>query len=87
MKRLLLVLLVLGLSVPAIADVFVYNTKQSGVEFEYDSDANHGNGAWVYSSTSGRTGYLVVQVDDINSPDSINIWAFHTYKEERHQLL
>jgi hypothetical protein len=73
MKRLLLVLLVLGLSVPAIADVFVYNFKKSGVEFENDGDA------WIKSPKSSDTTYVVIQVDS-NSPDSINIWSVDTSK-------
>jgi len=76
MKRLLLVLLVLGLSVPAIADVFVYNFKQSGVELAYNADTD----AWVQSKP-GHTTYVVVQVDS-NSPDSVNIWSIDTWKEK-----
>ena len=79
MKRLLLVLLVLGMSVPAIADVFVYNLRQSGVKFEYDADANNGNGAWFQSPSNGYK-YFVIQVDEINFPGSVNIWSVDTYK-------
>jgi len=76
MKRLLLVLLVLGLSVPAIADVFVYNLKQSGVEFGYNADKD----AWAPTKSS-YVSYVVIQVDS-NSPDSVNIWAIDTWKEK-----
>ena len=75
MKKWLLVLLVLGLSVPAMAQqaVLVYNLKQSGAEFEYDT----GTGAWVKSKSSD-TVYLVIQVDS-NSPDA-NIRSIDTWK-------
>ncbi|MGA2171853.1 MAG: hypothetical protein ABSG82_02410 [Sedimentisphaerales bacterium] len=79
MKRLLLVLLVLGLSVPAVANVFVYNLKQSGVEFEYNADTKDGEGAWVQSPKSSDTEYVVIQVDS-NSPDSVNIYSINTQK-------
>ncbi|MGD0552755.1 MAG: hypothetical protein ABSB25_08895 [Sedimentisphaerales bacterium] len=75
MKRLLLVLLVLGLSAPAIADVFVYNFKQSGVELEYNADTD----AWVQSKLSGTT-YVVIQVD--SDSNSVNIWSIDTSKEK-----
>jgi hypothetical protein len=75
MKRLLLVLLVLGLSVPAIADVFVYNLKQSGVEFGYDEDKD----AWAPKKSS-YVSYVVIQVD-ISASD-VNIWAIDTWKEK-----
>jgi len=74
MKRLLLVLLVLGLSVPAIADVFVYNLKQSGVEFGYNADKD----AWGPTKSS-YVSYVVIQVDS-NSPDSVNIYSINTQK-------
>lgn len=81
MKRLLLVLLVLGLSVPAIANVFVYNYKESGVEFGYNADANAGAGAWVVPPKSSHTTYIVIQADS-NSPDSVNLWSIDTWKEK-----
>ncbi len=80
MKRLLVVLLALGLSVPAMAHsggVLVYNLKQSGVEFEYDSDAN----AWAQSPKSNHSHYLVIELDS-NSPGSINLWSVETWKEK-----
>jgi hypothetical protein len=79
MKKWLLVLLVLGLSVPAIADVFVYNFKQSGVDFYYDGDVD----AWVKSKSGGGTTYVVVQVDsDYANATDINIWSIDTWKEK-----
>ncbi|MGB7581554.1 MAG: hypothetical protein WBL85_03785 [Sedimentisphaerales bacterium] len=80
MKRLLVVLLALGLSVPAMAHsggVLVYNLKQSGVEFEYNSDAN----AWAQSPKSNHSHYLVIELDS-NYPDSINLWSVETWKEK-----
>lgn len=82
MKRLLVVLLALGLSVPAMAqstdvNAFVYNLKQSGVEFEYDS----GTSAWVKSPKSNHTFYVVVEVDG-SAPTSINLWSVETWKEK-----
>ena len=87
MKRLVLVLLVLGLSVPAIADVFIYNLKQSGVEFAWDDGANDGDGAWVHPPTSddltyGHKMYIVIQVDsDYADATNINIESIDTYKQ------
>jgi hypothetical protein len=75
-KTFLLALLVLGLSVPAIADVFVYNAKQSGMEFGYDADTD----AWIQSK-SGDTTYIVIQTDS-NSPGFVNICAINTWKEK-----
>jgi hypothetical protein len=74
MKRLLMILLVLGLSVPAIADVFVYNIKLSGVYFENEDEG------WVKSKPSG-TSYLVIQKND--GSDSINIWVIETWKDQQ----
>jgi hypothetical protein len=71
-----MVLLVLGLSVPAIADVFVYSFKLSGAELEYNADTD----AWVQVKPSNHT-YVVIQVDS-NSPDSVNIWSIDTWKEK-----
>jgi hypothetical protein len=77
MKKWLLVLLVLGMAVPAVADVFVYNAKQSGVYFYYDGDVD----AWVQSKSSGDTIYVVIQVDS-SSPGSVNIYSIDTWKEK-----
>jgi hypothetical protein len=80
MKRLLVVLLALGLSVPAMAQaagVLVYNLKQNGVEFEYNS----GTGAWVQSPKSNHAHYIVIEMDS-NYPDSINLWSIETWKEK-----
>ena len=76
MKTFLLALLVLGLSVPAIADVFVYNAKQSGMEFGYDADAD----AWTQSK-SGDTTCVVIQADS-NSPGFVNMCSINTWKEK-----
>jgi len=77
MKRLVLVLLVLGLSVPAIADVFVYNSSfKSGVEFKYDGDKD----AWGQLKVSGSA-YVVVRVDS-NSPNDVDIWSIDTWEEK-----
>ena len=40
MKQLLLVLLLLGVSMPASADVHVYTMKASNAEYKYNSDSN-----------------------------------------------
>jgi hypothetical protein len=72
MKRLLLVLLVLGLSVPAIADVFIYNLKQSGVEFQ-DEEGN-----WTQSKVSDTT-YFVIEVD-MDGPSLVSLWSVDTWK-------
>jgi hypothetical protein len=75
MKRLLLVLLVLGLSVPAIADVFVYNKKNSGVEFEYYGDS------WTQSNPSSDSGqYLIIEPN--YNDNTVNILEADTWKEK-----
>jgi hypothetical protein len=75
-KTFLLVLLVLGLSVPAVADVLVYNAKQSGMEFGYDADAD----AWVQSKP-GAVAYVVIQTDS-NTPGFVSICSINTWKEK-----
>ena len=73
MKRLLLVLLVLGLSVPAIADVFIYNMGQSGVESEQDDVGN-----WIQSKVI-YTADVVVEVN-MNDTSLVSIWSVDTWK-------
>jgi hypothetical protein len=74
MKKLLLVLLILGLSLPASAEVFIYNLKQSGTEYQYDE------GGWTQSKVSS-TSYLVIEpnIDDANF---VNVWSVDTWKEK-----
>lgn len=76
MKRLLLVLLVLGLSVPAVADVFIYNLKQSGVEFE----DQEGEGNWTQSSKVSYTSYAIIEVN-MDGPSLVSLWSVDTWKE------
>jgi hypothetical protein len=71
-----LALLVLAISVTAMADVFVYNTKQTGVEFGYSEDSD----AWDQLKSDDTT-YVVIQVDS-NTPDFVNICTINTWKEK-----
>jgi hypothetical protein len=73
MKKLLLVLLVLGVSLPAGAEVFIYNSNQSGTEFEYDGSE------WTQYKVGGRTTYVVIEP---NSDDAnfVNVWSVDTWR-------
>lgn len=71
----------LGLSVPAIADVFVYDaTSTSFTEFEYDDSANGGNGGWIKEPKPIYKEYFVIQLDE-NDLNSVNVWEIDTWKE------
>ena len=72
MKQLLLVLLVLGVSMPASADVLVYNMKASNAEYKYNSDSN----AWGQIKDT-NTAFVIFEPP---SGDSTNVWAVYTYK-------
>lgn len=72
MKRLFLILLVLGVSIPAGADVFVYNMKISDVEFEYEWDG------WELVKDSD-TQFIIIERA---GSDSIKVWTIDTWKEK-----
>jgi hypothetical protein len=72
MKRLLLVLWVLGVSMPASADVLVYNMKASNAEYKYNSDSN----AWGQIEDT-NTAFVIFELP---SGDSTNVWAVYTWK-------
>ena len=72
MKQLLLVLLVLGVSMPASANVLVYNMKASNTEYKYNSDSN----AWGQIKDTNTTFVIF----ELPSGDSTNVWAVYTYK-------
>jgi hypothetical protein len=74
MKRLLLVLLVLGVSVPASAEVFIYNLKQSGAEYQYDGSE------WTQHKVSS-TAYVVIEPNN-DDANFVNIWSIDTWKEK-----
>jgi hypothetical protein len=72
MKQLLLVLLVLGVSMPASADVLVYNMKASNAEYKYNSDSN----AWGHIKDT-NTAFVIFELP---GGGSTNVWAVYTYK-------
>jgi hypothetical protein len=87
MKKLLFVLLVLGLSIPAYAvhkeEVLIYSFKQKTTEYTCDisgiTDMNLVNSLEWEKSVKTSTGYLVVQW----APDSdieLNVWTVLTEK-------
>jgi hypothetical protein len=76
MKKWLLVLLVLGVAVPAVADVFIYNVKQRGVDFYYDEDKE----SWTKSKASGSGTYLIAEPN--YDENTVNIWEAETWKEK-----
>jgi hypothetical protein len=72
MKQLLLVLLVLGVSMPASADVHVYNMKAGSTEYKYNSDSNAPG-----QIKDTNAAFVIFELPD---GDSANIWAVSTYK-------
>jgi hypothetical protein len=71
MKQLLLVLLVLGVSMPASADVHVYNMKASSAEYKYNSDSN------ARGRIKDANAFVIFELPD---GDSASVWAVYTYK-------
>jgi hypothetical protein len=71
MKKFLMVLCVLALSVPATADVLVYNAKQLEVEIQ--------NTASVWLQLNGNySDYFVIEPNDANG--TAVVWSVMTYK-------
>jgi len=62
------------MSIPASAEVFIYNLKQSGAEYEYDGSE------WTQSKVS-ITGYVIIEpnIDDANF---VNGRSVETWKEK-----
>jgi hypothetical protein len=75
MKQLSLVLLVLGVSMPASANVLVYNMKASNAEYKYNSDSSDSNARGQIKDTN--TAFVVFELP---SGGSTNVWAVYTYK-------
>jgi hypothetical protein len=70
MKRLLFVLLMLGISLPAIADVLVYNVTQAEIEMQNNSN--------VWSQVKGNyKDYFVIEPQ---TNGTANVWSIMTYK-------
>jgi hypothetical protein len=77
MKRLLLILVVFAVTIPASAEVFVYNSKQSGTTISYDW------GTWAqYKDT--ETSFVIVES---TSDTTAGIWviAVWQYKDKSGQ--
>ena len=72
MKQLLLVLLVLGVSIPASADVHVYTMKASNAEYKYNSDSNA-----LGQIKDTNTAFVIFELLGGGSAD---VWAVYTYK-------
>ena len=72
MKQLLLVLLVLGVSMPATADVHVYNMKASNAEYKYNSDSN------ALGQIKDTNAAFVIF--ELPAGGSANVWDVCTYK-------
>lgn len=77
MKRLLLILLVLGLVVPVSAEVFVYNVKTKGVELDYYADS--GWTEWTEQKVTQEDGpsYVICEPNEINH--TIKVWFIDTW--------
>jgi hypothetical protein len=74
MKKSLLVLLLLGLSAPAGAEVLVYNLTQRGVAFEYDGET------WT-QYTVAYTTYAVIDMN-ISDTNLVSIWSIDFWTEK-----
>ncbi|MGD0571730.1 MAG: hypothetical protein ABSB11_01765 [Sedimentisphaerales bacterium] len=72
MKQLLLVLLALGVSMPASADVHVYNMKTSNAEYKYNSDSNA-----LEQVKDTNTAFVIFELP---GGGSANVWGVYTYK-------
>lgn len=72
MKQLLLVMLVLGVSMPASADVHVYNMKASNAEYKYNSDSN--------ALGQVKDTNIAFVVFELPAGGSANVWGVYTYK-------
>jgi len=70
-KKVLLVLLLLGVAVPASADVFIYAMSDKGITFL------EGSPEWEMEKESVK-GYVVLETGG----DSVNMWAIGTAKFE-----
>jgi hypothetical protein len=71
MKQLLLVLLILGMSMPAGANVLVYNMKASSVEYKYNSDSN------ATGQIKDTNAFVVFELP---GGGSAGVWDIYTYK-------
>ena len=72
MKQLLLVLLALEVSMPASADVHVYNMKASNAEYKYNSDSNA-----MGQIKDTNTAFVIFELP---GGGSANVWDVNTYK-------
>ena len=71
MKQLLLVLLALGVSMPASADVHVYTMKASSEEYKYNSDSN------ALGQIKDTNAFVIFELP---GGGSANVWDVYTYK-------
>jgi hypothetical protein len=71
MKQLLLVLLLLGVSMPASADVHVYTMKASSAEYKYNSDSN------ALGQIEDANAFVIFEPP---GGGSANVWDVYTYK-------
>jgi len=78
MKKLLLVLLVLGAAVPVNADVFIYNSKTSNAEFEYDK--NEEGWSWMRYKSIDKA-YVVFEPNSVDA-NFVNILFVDFWKEK-----
>lgn len=79
MRKLLLILLVLGMSVPAIADVFIYNSKESTAEFEYDEN-EQADWEWVQYKEIDKA-YVVFEPNS-NDANFVDVLSIYFWKEK-----
>ena len=66
--------MLLGASMPAGADVHVYNMKASNSEYKYNSDSNTGG-----QIKDTNTAFVIFELP---SSGSTNVWAIYTYKDK-----
>jgi hypothetical protein len=73
MKKLLLILVVLALAVPAGANVFIYGSKETSASISYDW------GTWEQSKES-ETAFVIVEPNDTDA--TAGLWAIEVWKEK-----
>ncbi|MBN2019368.1 MAG: hypothetical protein JW749_04010 [Sedimentisphaerales bacterium] len=73
MKKLLFVLLLLGLTVPVSADVLVYTMSNKGISFMEDSPD------WEMEKENIK-GYIILEGGP--GDDTVDMWVIATYKEK-----
>jgi hypothetical protein len=76
MKQFLFVLLVLGLAIPASADVYVYNLKASSTGLGYQSSSD----VWRLIKDANAGFVILEEPTNFDSKVDLNVWVVSTWK-------